>query len=66
MADMKDHDILIRIDENVDGINKRLDKQDGRIKTNEDDIVGLKVWRSMLIGAWTMLLVGLGLWAKWG
>ncbi len=63
---MKDHDILIRIDENVNGINTRLDKLNGRVKINEDNIGGLKGWRSMLIGAWTMLLVGFSLWAKWG
>ena len=65
-GDMKDHDILIRIDENVKGINKRLDKQNGRIKINEDDIDGLKGWRNRIAGAMALVVVLFSAWMKWG
>lgn len=63
---IKDHDLLIRIDEKVDGIVSDVIEIKNDVKTQNGRVRKLELWRSMLIGAWALLVVGLGLWAKWG
>ena len=67
MADnIKDHDLLIRIDEKVDGIVIDIEEIKKDVKTQNGRVDKLELWRSMLIGAWTILVFALGVWAKWG
>ena len=74
MADLSDKhlELLVRIDERVmatdakvDGINKRLDVQNGTVKDNTKRILCLENWRWYVLGIGTTIMVVGGLLLKY-
>lgn len=61
----KDHDLLIRIDENVQGIQERLDKGEHRFFRIEKRVSNLERWRAYLTGAWAVLIVLIAIFWDW-
>lgn len=53
MTTSNDHDILIRLEGKVDGINERLDKVNGRVGEAEDEITALKLAQAKDNGKWS-------------
>lgn len=58
---LSDHDLLIRIALKVEDLAGN--GRPGRMDKAEENIESLKLWRSMLFGAWILATAAAGIWA---